>query len=252
VIRVLRRYFQGMRPPGLRRVSAQADGDDLDLDAVVARQIDRAAGVVPTDHVYIRRERRERNVAVAFLVDVSGSTSRQLPGETRRVIDVEKEGLIVLSEALEALGDAYAVYGYSGQSREQVDFLVFKEFHEGGRGQFFDRVGSIAPGQQNRDGAAIRHATSKLLAQQAKVRLLIVLSDGKPLDDAYAEEYALADTKMALREARMKGVHPFCITVDREGDDYLRRMYGDVRYMVIDRVESLPERLPKIYQRLTA
>ncbi len=252
MIRVLRRYFQGMRPPGLRRVSAQTDGDEIDLDAVVARQVDRVAGIVPTDHVYMRRERRERDVAVAFLIDVSGSTSRQLSGETRRVIDVEKEGLIVLSEALEALGDSYAVYGYSGQSRKQVDFLVLKDFHEGGRGKFFGRLGSIAPRHQNRDGAAIRHATRKLLAQPAKVRLLIVINDGKPLDDAYAEEYALADTNMALRESRMKGVHPFCITVDQQGDEYLRRMYGDVRYLVIDQVGSLPERLPKIYQRLTA
>jgi nitric oxide reductase activation protein len=77
------------------------------------------------------------------------------------------------------------------------------------------------------------------------------LSDGKPLDDGYADEYALEDTKRALREARTAGVDPFCITVDRNADDYLKRMYGDVNFLVIDQVAALPERLPRVYQRLT-
>jgi nitric oxide reductase activation protein len=80
----------------------------------------------------------------------------------------------------------------------------------------------------------------------------MLISDGKPLDDAYADDYALEDTKMALQEVRMQGIQPFCITVDQEADAYLRRMYGDVRFLVIDRVETLPERLPKVYRRLTA
>ena len=55
----------------------------------------------------------------------------------------------------------------------------------------------------------------------------------------------------ALREAKAQGVHVFCVTVDREGSQYLTRMYGDVAYVVIDRVEALPERLPRIYRVLT-
>jgi nitric oxide reductase activation protein len=166
------------------------------------------------------------------------------------VVDVEREGLILLCEALEAIGDQYAIYGYSGQGRQAVDFVILKDF-EDPAGRAMPRIGGITPLQQNRDGAAIRHATRKLSARDARVRLLVLLSDGKPLDDAYADEYALEDTKMALREARMRGIDPFCITVDREADDYLRRMYGDVQFVVIDRVAALPERLPRIYRRLT-
>ncbi|MFO0731234.1 MAG: VWA domain-containing protein [Nitrospiraceae bacterium] len=110
----------------------------------------------------------------------------------------------------------------------------------------------MAPLHQNRDGAAIRHAAHKLLARQARTRLLIVLSDGRPLDDGYKDEYSLEDTRMALREARAQGIEPVCITVDREADPYVRRMYGDVRFVVIDRLEGLPEKLPRIYHRLTA
>ncbi|MDO8355556.1 MAG: VWA domain-containing protein [Nitrospirota bacterium] len=249
-VSALRRFFEGLRPPGLRRVPGQADGDELDVDAAVRMCAERAAGIDLSDRIYVRRERKERDVAAAFLVDVSGSTSRQLESG-RRVIDLEKEGLVLLCEALEAVGDQYALYGYSGQGRGQVDFLVIKDFDDPLGGKAAQRLGGLVPMQQNRDGAAIRHATAKLLAREARTRLLVLISDGRPLDDGYKDEYSLEDTKAALREARQRGVHPFCITIDREADGYVRRMYGDVQFAVIDHLEALPKRLPKIYQRLT-
>ena len=250
-VRILRRYFESIRPPGLRRIGGQADGEELDLDAAVLRHVDQVAGADPTERIYIRREKLERSVAVAFLVDLSGSTSRQVNAQGRRVIDVEKGGLILLGEALETIGDQFAVYGYSGRGRHHVDVVVLKAFEESGTRQYRGRVGMVTPLHQNRDGAAIRHITRKLLERPAKVRVLMLLSDGKPLDDGYADEYSLEDTKMALREARAKGVEPFCLTVDAQADAYLRRMYGEVRFLVIDRLDTLPERLPRVYQRLT-
>lgn len=249
-IGTLRRFFEGLRPPAFRRVPGQADGEDLDIDAVVRRAADRSAGLEGGDRVYVRREKRERNVAVAFLVDASGSTSRQIEGG-RRVIDVEKHSLVLLCEALEAIGDQYGLYAYSGQGRASVDFVTIKDFDERLGPTTARRLGGLGPRQQNRDGAAIRHAAAKLLAREAKTRLLILVSDGRPLDGDYKDEYALEDTKAALSEARQKGIEPFCVTIDREADRYLRRMYGDVRYTVIDRVEALPAKLPRIYQKLT-
>jgi nitric oxide reductase activation protein len=251
-VRTLRRSFERMKPPGLRTVHGARDGESLDWDAVVRRRADLAAGADPTDDVYLRREKRERDVAVAFLIDLSGSTSRRLEGEGRRVIDVEKEGLVLLCEAIDALGDQYAVYGYSGQGRAQVDFLVFKDFDEIGRGRATARLGAAAPLHQNRDGAAIRHAARKLLGRTAKTKVLMLISDGRPLDDGYADEYSLEDTKMALREVRAKGIHPFCLTVDQAADAYVTRMYGEVHSLVVDDARKLPARLPLVYQRLTA
>ncbi|MBH0177416.1 MAG: hypothetical protein HP491_06015 [Nitrospira sp.] len=97
----------------------------------------------------------------------------------------------------------------------------------------------------------LRVPSAKLLARDAIHRLLILISDGRPLDGEYKDEYALEDTKTALREARQRGINPFCVTIDREADLYMRRMYGDVQFAVIDRVESLPSRLPRMYHRLT-
>ncbi len=249
-IRSLRRFFEGLRPPSFRRVAGQAEGEDPDVDAVVRRAAELRAGLEGDERLYIRREKRERDVAAAFLVDVSGSTSRRLDSG-RRVIDVEKESLVLLCEALEAVGDQYGLYAYSGQGRACVDFLTIKDFEDRLGPLTADRLGGLGPRQQNRDGAAIRHVAAKLLAREAKSRILMLVSDGRPLDGEYKDEYALEDTKAALREARQRGIDPFCVTIDREADGYLRRMYGDVQFAVIDRVESLPSRLPNIYQRLT-
>ncbi len=250
-VRLLRRYFESIRPPAFRAVRGVAEGDDIDLDAAIRLRTDLAAGAEPSDRLYVRHERRERDVAVAFLVDLSGSTSRQIEGEGRRVIDVEKAGLILLCEALEAVGDHYAIYGYSGKGRRQVDVVVLKEFGTMNRAETAARIGAVEPQAQNRDGAAIRHVTRKLAATGARVKLLVLMSDGKPLDEAYADEYALEDTKMALREAGGQGVDCFCITVDRTAEASVRRMYGEVRFLVIDRVGGLPERLPRVYHSLT-
>jgi cobalamin biosynthesis protein CobT len=251
-VRLLRRYFETLRPTALRRVGRQDDGEDFDLDAIVQRVIDRRSKNEPSDRIYIRREKRERQVAVAFLLDMSGSTGRQIGPDQRRVIDIEKEGLILLSEALAAVGDQYALYGYSGQGRGHIDMVKLKDFQESSLNRAALRIGAVTPLQQNRDGAAIRHVVHRLLQQKARTRLLVLLSDGKPLDDGYGDEYSLEDTKMALREARQQEIHPFCITVDHSATDYLKRMYGEVGFVVIDDVNALPTRLPRIYQRLTS
>ncbi|MDF0651793.1 MAG: hypothetical protein CV081_04845 [Nitrospira sp. LK265] len=249
-VKSLRRFFEALRPPAFRRVAGQPDGEDVDLDAVVRQTTEQRAGMEGDDRLYIRREKRERDVAVAFLIDISGSTSRDL-GSGRRVIDIEKEGLVLLCEALDAVGDQYGLYAYSGQGRARVEFLTIKDFDDRLGAATAHRLGGLAPHHQNRDGAAIRHATAKLLTREAKNRLLVLLSDGRPLDDQYKGAYSLEDTKVALREARQRGVEPFCITIDREAENYLRSMYADARYCVIDRVEALPTKLPRIYKQLT-
>jgi nitric oxide reductase activation protein len=248
---LLRRYFQSLRPEAFRKLKRQIAGDDLDLDAVIEARTELRSGQVPSDTLYIKNEKRLRDVAVAFLVDVSGSTSRQIPSSRRRVIEVEQEALILMAEALQAVGDPFAIYGFSGDSKDRVEFYIIKDFSDPLNSSIHERIGAMRSLNQNRDGTAIRHALAKLEQQAARTRLLILLSDGKPLDTGYSGAYSLQDTKMALREARMRGVHPYCITIDQEASRYVTEMYGDVSYTIIDQVATLPEKLPRIYRRLT-
>ncbi len=253
-IRTLRRRFQGLRPDELRRVRGLVDGDALDLDRVVQNRVERRAGSAPTDRLYARTLRDRRDVAVAFLLDLSSSTNEVSGPDSRRIIEVEKEALVLIAEAVDALGDACAIWGFSGYGRDHVAFYVAKSFEDPYDEVVRERIGRMDWKMENRDGAAIRHATRRLLAHRARTRLLVLLSDGRPLDcgcDHYYDRYAQDDTRMALSEARKAGLHPFCITVDPRGGKYLEELYGEVGYIVIEDVEALPEKLPRIYRRLT-
>lgn len=249
----LRRRFEALRPQEFQRQTRLTDGAELDLDRVVEDRVAARSGGERSDRIYANDLRMRRDVAVAFLLDMSSSTNESADGSSRRIIDVEKEALILAAEALYSLGDSFAVFGFSGYGRGQVVFYVAKDFHEPWNDKTRARVGNLNFKMENRDGAAIRHATARLLARPARARLLMLLSDGKPLDcgcDHYYDRYAQDDTRAALREARKGGVHPFCITVDPSARAYLPRMYGDVAYTVIDRVEQLPAQLLRVYRRM--
>ena len=174
----------------------------------------------------------------------------------RRIIDVEKEALVLMAEALEGLGDAYAVYGFSGYGRDQVDCFVIKEFMERYDARVQGRIAAIKPHRSTRMGPAIRHAVHKFASQEARVKLLLLLSDGYPQDfdygkDRKSKEYGIQDTTMALHETRLKGIQTFCLTVDPAGHDYLRAMCPDQQYLVLEDMASLPKELPKVYRSLT-
>lgn len=249
----LRRRFEALRPEAMLRQTRLTDGDELDLDRVVEERMASRAGGERSERIYTRDQRARRDVAVAFLLDMSSSTNESADGSSRRIIDVEKEALILAAEALHALGDPFAIFGFSGYGRSQVVFYVAKDFGEPWDDRARSRIGRINFKMENRDGAAIRHATARLSRWPARMRLLIHISDGKPLDcgcDHYYDRYAQDDTRAALREARKAGVHPFCITVDPSARAYLPRMFGEVAYTVIDRVELLPSRLVQVYKRL--
>jgi hypothetical protein len=260
VISSIKHQFQLMRPENLLRVRNELDGDDYDLDAVINYVADRRADGRQSERLYTKRLRRERDVAVSFLLDQSSSTARTIgrhplqpythPG--RRIIEIEKEGLVLMSEALEAVGDAYAIYGFTSEGRRNVKFYVVKDFDERQSEEIERRIGGINYQHNTRLGAAVRHAAARLRAQEARTRLLIVLSDGRPYDHDYGDaRYAREDTREALRQARVQGITPFCITIDRDSEAELRDLYGEVGYTIIDDVLNLPERMPAIYRRLT-
>jgi nitric oxide reductase activation protein len=252
IVTQIRRNFQLMRPERLRKMRYQPDGDDLDTDGLVEYVVDRRARVTPSGRVYIKRDKTERDVTTAFVVDMSSSTDRKIDGR-KRIIDIEKESLLLMCEALEAIRDEYAIYGFSGSGREDCQFYVIKELGERYDDRVKGRIGGIYARQKTRMGPALRHATRRLAAADSHVKLMILLTDGKPYDsDTYQDNtYAQEDTKMALREARREKIHLFCVTVDREAADYLPHMYSDANFVIIDDVRTLPQKLPQLYRRLT-
>ena len=244
-IHSLRRTFEILRGED-RLLKRQSDGEDIDIDALVEAWGDVHVGLEMTDRLFTRMHKEERNIAVLFMVDMSGSTRGWIN-------DAEREALILLAEALNTLGDRYAIYGFSGWTRKRCEAFRVKDFDEPWNDAVIGRVCGIEPKDYTRMGAPIRHMAEKLKQVEARTKLLITLSDGKPddYDLEYRGQYGIEDTRQALFEARREGVHVYCITIDREGQDYLPHMYGAANFTVLDDVAKLPLKVSDIYRKIT-
>ncbi len=243
--RRLRRQFEMMRTDH-RFIGRQRDGDDLDLDAIIDAIGDKKAGKSPSERLFTRLLRNKRNITAIFLVDMSNSTA----GWVGTMI---KESLVLLCESMEILGDQYGIYGFSGMRRSRCKLYPVKQLDESFSESVQQKIAAIGPKDYTRMAPPIRHLTNLLAKSDAKTRLLISLSDGKPEDyDGYFGQYAIEDTRKALMEARGKGIKSFCFTIDKQAHDYLEHMYGRGNYTFINNIEKLPSRIPQIYRTLTA
>jgi nitric oxide reductase NorD protein len=249
LIRRVRREFERLRPrrQTLRR---QLEGADLDLDAYVVSAADRLAGTAPDGRLYLDEQRVRRDAAVLLLVDVSASTDAWVAG-ARRVIDVAREGLLIVAEALAALGERHAILGFRSEGPARVDLFLVKQFAETPGEQIRSRIGALEPDGYTRLGAALRHATALLSLEPARHRLLLLLSDGRPNDiDVYEGRYGLEDTRQAMAEARLQGIRPFCLTIDREAPGYASRVFGHRDHALLRNPERLPEVLVAVLRQL--
>jgi len=245
LIKNLRRTFEILRGED-KTLKKQPYGDDIDIDALVEAWGDMASGMEMSENIFTKMHKEERNIAVIFMVDMSGSTKGWIN-------DAERESLVLLSEALETLGDRYAIYGFTGNTRKRCEVYPVKTFNDEYDDETKGRIANIKPHDYTRLGVFIRHFNQMFEDIEAKTKILITLSDGKPEDyDGYRGEYGIEDTRIALLESRQQGVHPFCITIDKEGRDYLKTMYGSASYVVIDDVKQLPLKVADIYRNITS
>jgi nitric oxide reductase NorD protein len=239
LVREVRDRFAPLRAHRLR-LRRQQTGDELDLEACVTAMVDRHLGRVPSERLYQVVRPARHTVAIALLVDTSGSTANRL-ADGRTVLDVERMTLLLASEALATLGDPYAMLAFAGAGRHGVQVRTIKAFDEDDLAAARRRIAALVPRDNTRLGAAVRHATSVLNAQPAQRRVLLLLSDGQPNDvDFYQGAYAIEDSRRALNEARAEGVVPFCLTVEQEDREYLPHLFGPTGYRVIARPQQLP------------
>ena len=244
LVKKIRREFQLLRPDSLKKRKHEREGTEIDLDRMVEYLIDCRLKITPPEGNYIMPHRLRRDIAVSFLLDMSRSTKGS-------VIEREKEACFIISEALHEVGDSFGIFGFSGDRRDNVEFYIIKSFDEPYGEQIKERISAITDHYENRDGAAIRHAVHMLKKRRERTKILILISDGKPVDKEYNGSYAVEDTRMALKEAFRDGIKSFCITVDKKGAEYLPRMYSSSRWVVMDDISQLPERITGIYRMLT-
>ena len=252
IIAQMKFLLDAMQPQGVTRIRKLEDGDELDINAVIASSIDMRMGMQPDTRIMMRSVRKIRDISVLVLLDLSESTNDKVAGQEHTVLDLTRQATVLLADAICKVGDPFAVHGFCSDGRHNVEYHRFKDFDQPYNEVPKARLAGMTGQLSTRMGAAIRHATHHLKHQRSAKKLLLVITDGEPADvDVRDPQYLRYDAKKAVEEAGRNGVLTYCMSLDPHADQYVSRIFGSKNYMVVDQVARLPEKLPLLYAGLT-
>lgn len=247
----LMRILELVKPQQYVRVRYQEEGSELDLDVAIRSLIDHRAGAQPDPRINMSHRHDGRDIAVLLLLDLSASLNDVPEGSTQTILELSQEAVSLLGLAIQGLGDVFAIAGFSSNTRHEVYYQHIKGFSELWDDGVKSRLAAMEAGYSTRMGAALRHAGHYLGTRKAEKKLLLVLTDGEPSDiDVSDPRMLLEDSHKAVQELDQDGIYTYCINLDARADEYVADIFGK-QYTVIDRVERLPEQLPRLFLSLT-
>ncbi|WP_455374772.1 VWA domain-containing protein [Kaarinaea lacus] len=242
-----------LTPEGVQRVRNMEDGDEIDINAAVDAMISIRMGVQPNPRITMRNVLKSRDLAVVVLMDLSESTNEAMQGSDKTVLELTREAATLVSTAINGIGDPFALHGFASDGRHDVQYYRFKDFNQHFDDEVKSRLAGMQGGLSTRMGAAMRHAGQHLLKQPERRKLLLIVTDGEPADiDERDPQHLRHDTKKAVEELYSKGVLSYCLTLDPLADNYVKRIFGENNYTIIDNVDRLPEKLPTLFASLTS
>ncbi|WP_029406682.1 nitric oxide reductase activation protein NorD [Thiomicrorhabdus sp. Milos-T2] len=248
----IKQIVDKLQAVGLQRIRRIEDGDELDLNACVEAITAIRMGEEPDPRITMKNVIRSREVSVVILLDLSESTNETVADTDRTILEVTQEAAILVSHAINGIGDQFAVHGFSSDGRHDLQYVRFKQFEDSFDSEVHARLAGMQGGLSTRMGGAMRHAGHYLEQQNSKQKLLLVITDGEPADiDEQDGQYLKQDAKKAVEELQSKGIHSYCLTIDQYADKYVQNIFGQNRYAIVDDVMKLPEKLPQLFANLT-
>lgn len=248
----MKNLLDAIRLEGVRRIRKLEEGDEIDVNAAIRALIDLRQGVQPDTRIMMRSLRKTRDISVLVLLDLSKSTNEKVKGKDYSVLQLTQEVCVLFADAIESIGDPFAIHGFCSFTRHNVKYYRFKDFDQSYGDVPKARLAGMTGQQSTRISAAIRHATYHLNQQHSDKKLLMVITDGAPSDiDVHDPRYLRYDTKKAVEEASRSGISTYCIGLDPDADQYISRIFGSRNYMVVDHVKNLPEKMLLLYAELT-
>jgi len=242
-----------LTPEGVQRVRNMEDGDEIDINAAVDAMISIRMGMQPNPRITMRNVLKSRDLAVVVLMDLSESTNEKVQGSDKTILQLTREAATLVSTAINGIGDPFALHGFASDGRHDVQYYRFKDFNQHFDDEVKSRLAGMQGGFSTRMGAAMRHAGWHLLKQPERRKLLLIVTDGEPADiDERDPQHLRHDTKKAVEELYSKGILSYCLTLDPAADNYVKRIFGQNNYTIIDNVERLPEQLPTLFASLTS
>lgn len=244
--------LDAMQPQGVQRIRKLEDGDEIDINAAIQSFTDIRLGNQPDPRIMMRSVRKTRDFSILVLLDLSESTNETVQDQEYSVLDLTRQACVLLADAINKVGDPFAIHGFCSDGRHDVEYYRFKDFDQHWNEVPKAKLAGMTGQLSTRMGAAIRHAGHHLKLQRSAKKLLIVITDGEPADiDVRDPQYLRYDTKKAVEEVARNGVTTYCMSLDPRADNYVSRIFGQKNYMVVDHVQRLPEKLPMLYAGLT-
>ncbi|MFA7386630.1 MAG: VWA domain-containing protein [Thiohalobacteraceae bacterium] len=242
-----------LTPEGVQRVRNMEDGDEIDLNAAIDAMVAIRMGEQPNPRITMRNVLKTRDLAVVVLMDLSESTNEIVQGSDKTILQLTREASSLVATAINGIGDPFAIHGFSSDGRHDVQYYRFKDFNQHFDDEAKARLAGMKGGLSTRMGAAMRHAGQHLLKQAQRKKLLLLVTDGEPADiDERDPQHLRHDTKKAVEELYTKGILSYCLTLDPNADNYVKRIFGSGNYTIVDNVERLPEKLPVLFATLTS
>ena len=248
----IKQIIDRLRPQGVARQRHLEDGDELDINAAVDAMVMVRIGMQPDTRITMRNVIRRRDLAVVVLLDLSESTNDPVHNTDKTILELTREASALVATAINGIGDPFAIHGFSSNGRHDVQYYRFKDFEQRMDDEVKSRLAGMKGGLSTRMGAAMRHAGHHLMQRGEKHKLLLIVTDGQPSDvDERDPQYLRMDAKKVADELRRTGVNSYCLTLDPEADHYVKRIFGNNNYTIVDNVERLPEKLPTLFASLT-
>jgi len=247
----VRQIFEKLKPEAAGKEKYLQEGDDINIDLLYDYMINQRKEPSPKVRFYERPLVNKRDLAVSILMDVSGSTANKHGDST--VMELEKHAAIILAEGLKRVGDRFEINGFTSNGRRDCEFLLIKTFEQDWDRRAIHRLQYVVPGNYTRIGVALRHAGRRLSKIGARQRLIIIITDGKPMDSDYSPEngYAQQDVRVACEENARKEIHTFGISTEENTLSDMEIMFPRRRFAILSDMSRLPRVLPRLYLRLT-
>lgn len=184
------------------------------------------------------------SLAVALRIDESGSMIRD------ERIEAAKKAAIAIAEFAKRVNIPLMIYGDTADvsTREKTSIFSYKEFSDDF--QWLDeKLVTMKPRQNNRDGASLRLIANKLSQESATTKLLISISDGQPkaLPD-YTGKKAREDIQSVLSEYDRQGVIFVAAAIGQDQKE-IKEIYGENRFIDMTDINELPQQLIQLIAR---
>ena len=229
LVNQLRSIFQNDQEEKVYRRSGKLDVDRFYGGRITSRVFDKTKE--PDD---------KSDFGVFLLIDQSGSM-----GSNK--MNMAKQSAIVLAEAFEQMNVPIYIMGFTTTYGETPLHQHYVRWNRKKKDKY-SLIGMRAQ-SNNFDGYAIRYANKILKEKNYLHKLLIVISDGQPACGYYRGADGIADTKMAIREAK-KTAEVIGVLIGNSDVNQLHYMYGNDFFHISKMDELCPLLIKRIIKQL--